>query len=112
MSRCSCRGGTRFRACYDPEKKGFIGTMKFWSRCVPTGRLVLLLAGTSLLGSSSATAQQASQGKFDGPAELPRVYVKSSASDTPSPGKVRTVKATDNLQDALDDAACGDTLKL
>jgi len=51
-------------------------------------------------------------GVFDGPAELPRAHVKSSLTDTPAPGKVRNVKASDDLQHALNDAACGDTLKL
>lgn len=51
-------------------------------------------------------------GSFDGPAELPRVVVKSSLADTPAPGKVKQVGAKDDLQSALNDAACGDTLKL
>ena len=50
--------------------------------------------------------------RFDGPAELPRVYVSSSLSDTPAPGRVRLVAANVNLQNALEDAKCGDTLKL
>ena len=52
------------------------------------------------------------QAKFDGPAELPRVYVKSAIADTPAPGKIIAVKAGENLQDALNHAACGDTLTL
>lgn len=65
----------------------------------------MLLAGTCV-------AQEAGRGQFDGPAELPRVTVKSAMSDTPAPGKVRLVKAGENLQEALDSAKCGDTLKL
>ncbi len=49
---------------------------------------------------------------FDGPAELPRVLIKSSVADTPAPGRVRMVKQGDNLQQAINDASCGDTLKL
>jgi hypothetical protein len=49
---------------------------------------------------------------FDGPAELPRIYLHTAIVDTPAPGKTRTVKAGDNLQSALDQAACGDTLSL
>lgn len=60
--------------------------------------------------TNSVTADE--RGKFDGPAELPRVYIKSSLADTPSPGKVNLVKESDNLQAALDSAACGDTLQL
>jgi hypothetical protein len=50
--------------------------------------------------------------RFDGPAELPRVQVRSALADTPAPGRTRLVKESDNLQDALNDAKCGDTLKL
>jgi hypothetical protein len=49
---------------------------------------------------------------FDGPAELPRIYLKTSVADTPAPGKVHTVNAGDNLQAQLDKASCGDTLSL
>jgi hypothetical protein len=50
--------------------------------------------------------------RFDGPAELPRVYVHSALGDTPTPGRVRLVRGNENLQNALDEASCGDTLKL
>ena len=50
--------------------------------------------------------------RFDGPAELPRVFVQSSLADTPALGSVRTVKEGENLQEALDNLRCGDTLKL
>lgn len=49
---------------------------------------------------------------FDGPAELPRVLVKSSVADTPAPGHILMVKQGDNLQQAINNASCGDTLKL
>src|SRR5271165_5978349 len=75
------------------------------------------LAGTAIsfvfitLGAAQ-NATVAVSGTFDGPAELPRMQVKSSLADTPAPGKVRTIRAGDNLEDALKDSACGDTLKL
>ena len=62
--------------------------------------------------TAQSTAPPANPAKFDGPAELPRVYVKSSVADTPAPGKVRLVKTEGSLQDALDSAACGDTIEL
>ena len=49
---------------------------------------------------------------FDGPAELPRVTVASSLANTPSPGSIVTVAAGGNLQAALDNARCGDTIEL
>jgi hypothetical protein len=50
--------------------------------------------------------------KFDGPAELPRVYVKSSLADTPASGRVWKLKAGDSVQQALKRASCGDTIEL
>lgn len=49
---------------------------------------------------------------FDGPAELPRIYLHSSLADTPAPGKSLLIKAGDDLQQALNSLACGDTLRL
>lgn len=49
---------------------------------------------------------------FDGPAELPLVYVQSSLADTPAPGSTIQVNAGGNLQSALDSAECGQTIAL
>jgi hypothetical protein len=53
-----------------------------------------------------------SGGNFDGPAELPRVTMPSAISDTPAPGRVTNVPAGGNLQVALNNAQCGDTIAL
>ena len=67
-------------------------------------------------GSGSTPVSQAgaptSRAGFDGPAELPRVYVKSSLADTPSPGRVINVRENGNLRDAINNANCGDTITL
>lgn len=60
----------------------------------------------------SMAADSSAPARFDGPAELPRVLIKSALADTPAPGNVRLVKEGDNLQQAIDGAKCGDTLKL
>jgi len=60
----------------------------------------------------AALAQSPENAKFDGPAELPRVYLHSSLADTPAPGKMRLVKPGDDLQAALNHVSCGDTLRL
>jgi hypothetical protein len=49
---------------------------------------------------------------YDGPAQLPIATVASSMADTPAPGSVITVNAGGNLQTALDNAVCGDTIEL
>lgn len=51
-------------------------------------------------------------GHFDGPAELPRVYIQSSLSDTPAPGHVISVPKGGDFQRALNSAKCGDTIEL
>ena len=56
------------------------------------------------------TAQVA--GTFDGPAELPRVYVQSALADTPAPGSVISVPKGGDFQQALNSATCGDIIEL
>ena len=51
-------------------------------------------------------------GKFDGPAELPRVYLQTDLASTPASGKTWTVTDASGLQSALNSAACGDTISL
>jgi hypothetical protein len=50
--------------------------------------------------------------KFDGPAELPRVYVQSALANTPAAGKTWPVADAASLQSALNSSACGDTISL
>jgi len=64
--------------------------------------LVTLTAGLQTLYAST----------FDGPAELPRVLIHTSMADTPAPGITITVNKGDNLQTALNNARCGDTIHL
>lgn len=71
----------------------------------------LLLPSLALLAGAQKPSPS-TQGNFDGPAELPRLHVRSSLADTPTPGKTRTVHAGDNLEQTLNQAACGDTIKL
>ena len=59
---------------------------------------------------SSAASRQ--DGHFDGPAELPRIYVDSSMRATPAPGKTITVRAGEVPSRALAQASCGDTIQL
>jgi hypothetical protein len=70
--------------------------------------LHLSLVCFAYVGASASTPS----GHFDGPAELPRIFLQTSLADTPAPGAVHQVKAGDNLQQAINSAACGDTLKL
>src|SRR5262249_36197100 len=49
---------------------------------------------------------------FDGPAELPRVYMNSALADTPAGGRTIPVNAGADLQAALKAASCGDVIEL
>ena len=53
-----------------------------------------------------------SNGGFDGPAELPRVYLQTALANTPAPGKTTLVSAGGDFQAALNSASCGDTIEL
>lgn len=85
-------------------------TMKALSSVCCVGVCILAFSPGAL--DLMATPSSAAVDRFDGPAELPRVLVKSSLADTPAPGNVRLVKESDSLQEAIDAAGCGDTLKL
>lgn len=50
--------------------------------------------------------------QFDGPAELPRVFLHSSLADTPAPGRTLLIKEGEDFQKLLDAATCGDTIEL
>ncbi len=51
-------------------------------------------------------------GSFDGPAELPCVYLQTTMADTPAPGSTISVPSGGDLQTALNNANCGDTIQL
>jgi Putative Ig domain len=57
-------------------------------------------------------SSQPVSGQFDGPAELPRVYIQTLMATTPSPGSTIMVPSGGNLQTAINAASCGDTLLL
>ena len=72
-------------------------------------RAVTFIGLTAALTLSVGAAASATT---DGPAELPRVYVNSSMAGTPAPGARTLVPVGANLQQAFNNAHCGDTLLL
>jgi hypothetical protein len=62
--------------------------------------------------SLTLAVSAATNSNFDGPAELPRVYLSTTLADTPAPGSTTTVNAGGDLQGALNNASCGDTIAL
>jgi hypothetical protein len=70
-------------------------------------------AATKSATQSFTLAVSASvNGNFDGPAELPRVYLNTTLADTPAHGRTITVNGGGDVQSALDNAMCGDTIAL
>src|ERR1700722_16998164 len=75
-------------------------------------KVLSTLASLSVMLAFSAAASAAATGNFDGPAELPRVYVQTDLAHTPAPGTVISVPSGGNFKEALNNANCGDTIKL
>ncbi len=73
---------------------------------------VLVPVAFGLPGQRAPEGSEGSASNFDGPAELPRILMKSGLGDTPATGQTRPVSASDDLQQAINHAQCGDTLKL
>ncbi len=71
-----------------------------------------LWAGPSPIRAVGVPQTASQPGGFDGPAELPRVYVASSLKATPAPGKTLTVHAGQDPSPAISEASCGDTIQL
>jgi hypothetical protein len=72
----------------------------------------LLLILASPFRATSDQSSTPSNGNYDGPAELPREYVKSSLKDTPAGGKTWTVGSGQSLEQVLAGASCGDIIQL
>ena len=70
---------------------------------IPAFVLLLLLLSLS-------AASQYLYASTDGPATLPLALVPTSMANTPAPGITITVKSGENLQTALNNAKCGDTI--
>ena len=71
-------------------------------------KFVLLLLFVSLIVASQTLCASTS----DGPAALPIVLIPTAMSNTPAPGITITVNSGGNLQAALNNARCGDTIHL
>src|SRR5260370_8646995 len=76
--------------------------------------IYVLLSGSFWFVHADSNISQApgAASRFDGPAELPRVVVKSALADTPARGKVISIREGDDFQSAINNADCGDTLQL
>jgi hypothetical protein len=69
-------------------------------------------SGHSVTLALTLTVSSISDSGFDGPAELPRIYVQTAMSNTPAPGSTVSINSGGDLQSALNSANCGDTIQL
>jgi len=69
-------------------------------------------SGNTSTHALKLSVSSASASGFDGPAELPRVYIQSAMTNTPAPGSTITVNSGGDFQSALNSANCGDTISL
>jgi hypothetical protein len=69
-------------------------------------------ASNSVTANLTLAVSASTGGGFDGPAELPRVYLQTTLADTPAPGSTIPVNVGGDLQAALNSANCGDTVAL
>jgi hypothetical protein len=67
---------------------------------------------SSNTGKGNFNVSVAAASRYDGPAQLPIATVASSMVETPAPGSVISVNAGEDLQGALNNAQCGDTIQL
>lgn len=75
--------------------------------------IAVLLIPVPLPGTGTFDQPAGSPGKnFDGPAELPREYVKSSLKDTPATGKTWLVRSGESIEKVLGTVSCGDIIQL
>jgi hypothetical protein len=69
-------------------------------------------AGNSSTHAFTLSVSSVSVSGFDGPAELPHVYIQTAMANTPASGTTISVNSGWNLQAALNSASCGDTIQL
>jgi hypothetical protein len=95
------------------HEKGII-TMNISSRYLAAIGLSLFSIPFSVnaVKSYAQVSAQAAGANFDGPAELPREYVKSSLKDSHAGGRSWTVKAGESIGKVLNQASCDDTVQL
>jgi hypothetical protein len=69
-------------------------------------------AGNSSTHVFTLSVSSVSVSGFDGPAELPHLYIPTAMTNTPASGTTISVNSGWNLQAALNNASCGDTIQL
>ncbi len=105
-------GGTLPQGLSLDKSSGVISGIASQTGTFPFSASVTDATSTTTSSSLSIAISLSTTGNFDGPAELPRVYVQSDLVDTPAPGSVISIANGGDVQQALDSAKCGDTITL
>jgi Putative Ig domain len=88
------------------------GTFTFTARVADAGNSATSKTFSLAVATPPPPVATGGTSGYDGPAELPRVYMQTTLADTPAPGWTIQVGAGGDLQAALNTAACGDTIEL
>ena len=91
---------------------GAISGMTAVAGSFPFTAIVTDSSGRSVSHAFTLKVASGSTSGFDGPAELPRVYIETATANTPATGTTTTVNAGGDFQSALNSANCGDTIQL
>ena len=94
------------------SSSGVITGMTALTGSYPFTAKVTDASGHSATTAFTLTVSSSSANGFDGPAELPLIYIQTAMSNTPTPGSTITVNSGGNFQSALNSASCGDTIQL
>jgi len=95
------------------QASGVVTGMTALTGSYPFTAKVIDASGHSATLGLALTVSASSGGVgFDGPAELPRIYIQTAMSNTPAPGSTTSVNSGGDLQSALNSANCGDTIQL
>ena len=73
---------------------------------------VTVMDAEQLTASANFTMTINQSSGYDGPAQLPLITMAVTMADTPAPGSVINVSAGEDLQAALNQATCGQTIQL
>ncbi|MGD0414423.1 MAG: putative Ig domain-containing protein [Terriglobales bacterium] len=73
---------------------------------------VMVTDATSKTATGNFSGNIVTSSGYDGPAQLPTEIVQTAMADTPAPGTVVNVNAGGDVQSALNNAQCGETITL
>jgi hypothetical protein len=103
----------KLRLVKDHCEKGSTKMMSSSRRmAVPEVVFLFLILASRLPGAILGQVSTSDGKSFDGPAELPREYVKSSLQDTPASGKTWMIRSGESFERVLASASCGDVIQL